>query len=125
MSIYQRWMEAKQIEAAAIEERRSLEDRMVREASIPSDFNGTKNFIALGYKIKVEGRINRKIDAEKLQEIANESGLTEHLSSLFRWKPEINTKVWNAADEAVTRPLLDAITSTPGRPTFTITKETE
>ena len=125
MSIYQRWMEAKKIEAAAIEERRSLEDRMVMEASIPSDFNGTKNFIALGYKIKVEGRINRKIDAEKLQDIANESGLTEHLSSLFRWKPEINTKVWNAADEAVTRPLLDAITSTPGRPTFTITKETE
>ena len=125
MSIYQRWMEAKQIEASAIEERRSLEDQMIMEASIPSDFNGTKNFIALGYKIKVEGRINRKIDAEKLQDIANESGLTEHLSSLFRWKPEINTKVWNAADEAVTRPLLDAITSTPGRPTFTITKETE
>lgn len=123
MTIYQRWIAAKQLEAAAIEDRRELEDRMIKESNIPSDLNGTKNFIALGYKIKVEGRINRKVDADKLQEIAAEAGLTEHLSSLFRWKPEINSKVWNAADEAVTRPLLDAITSTPGRPTFTITKE--
>ena len=125
MSIYQRWLDAKQIEAAAIEDRRALEDQMLKETNIPQNLNGTKNFIALGYKIKVEGRINRKIDADKLQELATESGLTEHLSSLFRWKPEINTKVWNAADEAVTGPLLDAITSTPGRPTFTITKESE
>lgn len=123
MTIYQRWIAAKQLEAAAIEDRRELEDRMIKESNIPSDLNGTKNFIALGYKIKVEGRINRKVDADKLQEIAAEAGLTEHLSSLFRWKPEINSKVWSAADEAVTRPLLDAITSTPGRPTFTITKD--
>ena len=121
MTIYQRWIAAKQLEAAAIEDRRELEDRMIKESNIPSDLNGTKNFIALGYKIKVEGRINRKVDADKLQEIAAEAGLTEHLSSLFRWKPEINSKVWSAADEAVTRPLLDAITSTPGRATFTIT----
>ena len=125
MSLYQRWLEAKQIEAAAIEDRRQLEDRMLKEMNIPQNLNGTSTSQINGYKIKVEGRINRKIDADKLQEIATESGLTEHLSSLFRWKPEINTKVWNAADEAVTGPLLDAITSTPGRPTFTITKESE
>lgn len=123
MSLYSEWMEAKEAEAAAIADRRELEDRMIKESNIPSDLNGTKNFIALGYKIKVEGRINRKVDADKLQEIAAEAGLTEHLSSLFRWKPEINSKVWSAADEAVTRPLLDAITSTPGCPTFTITKD--
>jgi hypothetical protein len=123
MSLYQRWIEAKQIEAAAVEDRRALEDQMLKAMNIPQNLNGTSTRQINGYKIKVESRINRKIDADKLQEIAAETGLTEHLSSLFRWKPEINTKVWNAADEAVTRPLLDAITSTPGRPTFTITKE--
>lgn len=123
--LYAEWMDAKEVEAAAIADRRKIEDRMFNELNLPANLNGTVNKLINGYKIKVEGRINRKIDADKLQEIATESGLTEHLSSLFRWKPEINTKVWNAADEAVTGPLLDAITSTPGRPTFTITKESE
>ena len=76
-----------------------------------------------GFTVKIEGRINQKIDADKLQVLAAEAGISEHLSSLFRWKPEINAKVWNAASNAVTQPLLGAITSTPGRPTFTITKD--
>jgi hypothetical protein len=76
-----------------------------------------------GFTVKIEGRINQKIDADKLQVLAAEAGLSEHLSSLFRWKPEINAKAWGAAAEVVTKPLLGAITSTPGRPTFTITKD--
>jgi hypothetical protein len=85
--------------------------------------DGTVKHAIDGYVIKTEGRINRKVDAEKLQVLAAEAGLSEHLSSLFRWKPEINAKAWGAAADAVTQPLLGAITSTPGRPTFSITKE--
>jgi len=58
-----------------------------------------------------------------VQEIAAEAGLTEHLSSLFRWKPEINMSAWKNADEKITTPLLGGITTTPGRASFTITKE--
>lgn len=123
MSLYQRWLNAKKIEGVAIKERRELEDLMVKEFAIPKDLDTTINREVEGYKVKVEGRINQKIDAEKLQLLAAEAGLSEHLSSLFRWKPEINAKVWNAAADAVTVPLLGAITSTPGRPTFTITQE--
>jgi hypothetical protein len=121
--MYQRWLDAKHEEAKAVTLRREIEDEMVAFFAIPKDLNGTVNHEIDGYKIKTEGRINKKIDADKLQLLAAEAGLSEHLSSLFRWKPEINTKAWNAANEAVTKPLLDAITSTPGRPTFTITKE--
>ena len=96
---------------------------MVKEFAVPKDLNTTINREAEGYKVKIEGRINQKIDADKLQLLAAEAGLSEHLSSLFRWKPEINAKVWNAAADAVTAPLLGAITSTPGRPTFSITQE--
>lgn len=123
MTLYQRWLDAKKLETAAVKDRRELEDLMVKEFAIPKDLDGTTNKEIDGYKVKIEGRINTKIDADKLQMLAAEAGLSEHLSSLFRWKPEINSKVWSAADEAVTRPLLDAITSTPGRPTFTITKD--
>ena len=122
-TLYQRWLDAKKLETAAVTERRQLEDQMAAEFALPKDLDGTVNHQVEGYKIKMEGRINKKIDADKLQMLAAEAGLSEHLSSLFRWKPEINSKAWNAAAEAVTKPLLDAITSTPGRPTFSITKE--
>jgi hypothetical protein len=122
-TLYQRWLDAKKLEAAAVAERRQLEDQMAEEFGLPKDLDGTVNHQVDGYKIKMEGRINKKIDADKLQMLAAEAGLSEHLSNLFRWKPDINVKVWNAAAEAVTGPLLGAITSTPGRPTFSITKE--
>lgn len=123
MSLYQRWLDAKKAETKATADRRDLEDQMAAQFALPKDLDGTTSKEIDGYKIKIEGRINKKIDAEKLQLLAAEAGLSEHLSSLFRWKPEINAKAWNAAAEVVTKPLLGAITSTAGRPTFTITKD--
>jgi hypothetical protein len=122
-TLYQRWLDAKKAEGIAVAERRELEDLMVDTFGIPKDLDGTVKHAIDGYVIKTEGRINKKIDADKLQMLAAEAGLSEHLSSLFRWKPEINAKAWGAAADAVTGPLLGAITSTPGRPTFTITKD--
>lgn len=122
-TLYQRWLDAKKLEGVAIKERRELEDLMVKEFAIPKNLDTTINREVEGYKVKIEGRINQKIDADKLQLLAAEAGISEHLSSLFRWKPEINAKAWGAAADAVTAPLLGAITSTPGRPTFSITQE--
>ena len=122
-TLYQRWLDAKKLETAAVKDRRELEDQMVETFAIPKDLDGTVKHAIDGYVIKTEGRINKKIDSDKLKMLAAEAGLSEHLSSLFRWKPEINVKVWDAAADAVTGPLLGAITSTPGRPTFTITKD--
>jgi len=122
MSLYQDWIKAKADEAAATKLRRDIEDQLVKQFAIPENLEGTKNLEADSFKIKIEGRINRKVNGDKLQELAAEHGLTEHLSSLFRWKPELNMTVWKAADAAITTPLLDAITATAGRPSFTITK---
>jgi hypothetical protein len=121
--IYQQWLNAKAIETSAIKTRRDLEDAMVKSLGIAENLDGTVNVDADTYKVKIEGRINRKINADKLQELAAENGLTEHLASLFRWKPEINAAAWKAAKPEITSPLLDAITATPGRPSFTITNK--
>jgi hypothetical protein len=121
MSLYNDWIEAKSEEAAATKKRRDIEDKLVKQFQIPENLEGTKNLEAESFKIKIEGRINRKVNADKLQELAAEHGLTDHLSSLFRWKPEIAMTAWKAADSSITTPLLDAITATPGRPSFTIT----
>ena len=114
------WLAAKETEKAAQEERRLIEDRMLSLIGLPEAFEGTENAEAGEYKIKLVGRLNHKIDADRLQEIAAEQGLTDHLGSLFRWKPEINARVWKAADESITNTLLEAITTTPGRPSFSI-----
>jgi hypothetical protein len=121
MSVYQAWLNAKQTEETAVKVRRDLEDQMVKDFQISSTLDGTKNITTSdGFIIKIVGRMNRKINAEKLQELAEEHGLSDHLSSLFRWKPEINSDQWAAADPSITQPLLDAITTTAGRPTFKI-----
>lgn len=115
------WMVAKRDEANAIEKRRLIEDRIKSLAGIAETLDGTETVAPDGYTIKIVGRIDRKVDADKLQELAAEAGLSDHLSSLFRWKPEVNMAAWRAADESITAPLAGAITAKPGRPSFSIT----
>lgn len=117
------WLEAKARETKATNDRRAIEDQMRSLIGIAENLDGTMTAKPDGYVVKVTGRINRKVNADKLQELAAEAGLTEHLSSLFRWKPEINMTAWKATDAAITTPLLGAITSEAGRPSFAITKE--
>jgi len=118
------WADAKQDEAIAVAKRRTIEDRLVELLAIPEGKEGTTNAATeQGYAIKVVGRLNRKIDTDRLQELAAEHGLSEHLSSLFRWSADINAAAWKAAASTITAPLLGAITTTPGRPSFTIAKK--
>lgn len=115
------WLIAKQTETDATINRREIEDQLAQLASVRADLDGTETVEAGQYTVKIVGRIDRKVDADKLQEIAIEHGLMDHLSSLFRWKPEINATAWKQADPAIVRPLSDAITAKPGRPSFKIT----
>lgn len=118
------WSDAKTDEAIAVAKRRTIEDRLVELLEIPETKEGTTNASTeQGWAIKVVGRLNRKIDTERLQELAAEHGLSEHLSSLFRWSADINAAAWKAAAQSITAPLTGAITTTPGRPSFTITKK--
>lgn len=120
-TIYQRWLDAKAKERAAIEVRRSLEDELMNQFG--SNLEGTRNVSDSGYKIKIVERVANKVDGEKLQELAHEAGLSEHLGQLFRWVPSINMAAWQAADESITQALLEAITTKASRPSFTIEKE--
>jgi hypothetical protein len=122
VNIFEAWIAAKEAEREAVEERRMLEDALVRELSL-AQAEGSKTIRKDGFVIKVTQRFNRRIDADTLQEIAIENGIDHLLGDLFRWKPEIDTKAWKATDESLTKPLLNAITTTPGRPSFNIQQE--
>ena len=114
------WLEAKAREASATDDRRSIEDRIKALVRLNENIEGTETFEADCYVIKAVPRIDRKVNSEKLQELAAEAGLTDHLSSLFRWKPELNVSVWKSTDASITGALAPAITAKPGRASFTI-----
>lgn len=115
------WLEAKARETLATEDRRKVEDRIKKLVRLNEDLDGTETVERDGYVIKMVGRIDRKVNSEKLQELAAEAGLTDHLSSLFRWKPELNVGVWKSTDASITGALAPAITAKPGRASFTVT----
>ena len=75
------WTLAKKAESEAIEIRRQAEDIMLKRLKLDGAFEGTENYEIGRYKVKIVGRLNRKIDAEKLQILAHENGLSEHLSA--------------------------------------------
>lgn len=120
-----RWITAKETERVAIEERRAVEDALRAALDVPDDLDGTSRHEVEGWEIKIAGRIDRKVDGDALQELAREAGLEDHLSALFRWRPEINKVAWDRADASITKALAGAITAKPGRPSFTIAPKKE
>ena len=114
------WLQHKFDEELATTERRKVEDQIVKLLAVAENFEGTETAKPEGFVVKISGRIDRKVDGDKVQELAAEFGLTDHLAKLFRWKPELNMAIWKATDATITGPLAGAITAKPGRPSFKI-----
>lgn len=123
MPLVNEWLALKETERQATEARREIEDQLIGLVKSKPDGSATTKLD--GVTIKVTTRLNRRIDGDLLQDIAAEHGLTDHLGTLFRWKPDLNLAAWKAADPSITDPLLDAITTSEGRPSFAITTETK
>lgn len=117
----QEWVRAKKEEADAVSARRAIEDELTRLLAVKETEEGQTTFHDGAYSIKVTCRMTRKVDSYLLQELALEHGIEQsHLSTLFRWKPELNMKEWKAAAPDLTSVLSGAITTTAGRPSFSI-----
>ena len=120
MSMPKEWLEAKEAERVAVEKRRVIEDAMVREFGFLETFEGTQSYELDDFKIKIVGRMNRKVDGDTLQDLARVNGLETFLQTLFKWDPEIKMTAWKATDKSITDKLAPAITTKPGRPSFSI-----
>lgn len=119
------WLLAKEAERAAMDRRRELEDKMRAAAQHDDTKEGTSTLPCGTYRVKIVTTIDRKVDPEMVQELAAEHGLSDHLASLFRWKPFVNAALWKAADPAITNALAPAITAKPSRPSFAIELSTK
>lgn len=123
MSLYEEWLKAKSEEGKAQARRRELEDRLLKEVDWKEGTEGTKTFGDDDYSCKITGRLTTVVDSDKVQDLARENNVYEYLFKLFRWKAEINKRIWNSTDEKVTGCLMDAITTKAGRPSFKIERK--
>lgn len=117
------WTQYKNQELDAIKNRREIEDQMSKILEINPANEGTVVCDADEYTVKVQTRLTRKVDTDLLQEVAAEHGLSNHLTDLFRWKADLDMKAWKAAAPEITSVLAQAVTTTSGRPSFSISKE--
>ena len=115
MNLYQQWMEAKAAETEMTTRRRAIEEEIAKSLAVPEDWEGSYTMKDGGFKINVKRAFTRKVDDKKLTALANEFGLQEYLSTLFRWKPEINLKAWKDTEPSVIDKLAQAVTTTPGK----------
>jgi hypothetical protein len=121
--LYNQWIEAKEAEKAAQEKRREIEDKLIAEMKIDETSEGATTIEGKGHIVKITTRFNRKINAESVQSIAIENGMESMVNTLFRWKPEISLTAWRNADKSITDLFAAAVTTTPGRPSFSIEKK--
>lgn len=115
------WLAAKEAEAKAVETRRQLEDQMASLFGYDPNSEGTTTFEQDGHIVKIVGRMNRKVDSDTLQELARENGLETFLQTLFKWEADVKLTAWKATAPEITEKLAGAITTKPGRPSFSIT----
>ena len=87
---------------------------------IPETLEGTEKLEHEGYEVKIVGRMNRKVNADTLHELARENGLEQYVGTLFRWSAEVSVGAWKNTSPEITNKLAGAITTTPGRPSFSI-----
>lgn len=114
------WSYAKQAETEAVAQRRDIEDKLTAALGIKDTEEGTQNEQTLNYTIKVTNRLTRKVDSDLIQEIAAEHGLSHLLPTVCRWKPELDMRAWKALSEDARSALSKAITTTAGRPSYSI-----
>jgi hypothetical protein len=115
------WKEAKEKEQEAVVARRIIEDKILSLSGIGESETGVKTFGSL----KITCRHNQSVDSDLLQQIAAENDMVEQASQLFRWKAEVNKKLWDATAPDVVDVFLPAITVKPGRPSFSFKESKE
>ena len=100
--------------------RTALELEFAAAIGVSDQWEGSKTNDFDEYKVTVSRKINDKIDAVKLREVAALHDLGGALSTAFSWKPELSKKGWDSLSEEARNYLSAAITKTPGKVGVTV-----
>ena len=119
-----RWLELKAIEANAIAERRALEDAMAPLVDNGKEA-GTSNAEAGDYKVKVERKLDYKVDMAGLSRVIDK--LPEAVRDrLIRTKVEVDVKELKFLrnnEPEIYQIASNAVTVKPARPSFSVSAE--
>ena len=113
--------DAKAAEERAKAARLRIEEELAAAIGVTESWTGSTTSDICGYKVTCARRDNVKIDADAVRGIAAESApLGVYAKQIFRWKPEIDKKGWDAAPDEVIKAFSAAITRTPGKISFSL-----
>jgi hypothetical protein len=117
------YMQIKEYEAQAAARKLEIEQELLKLNNI-SKLEGSKILKNDGFRIGLLGRANKTVNAEALRALPGEypEVTDEVLGTVFRWKPEIDAKAWKEQSEEITNILSRAITVTPAKITFNISR---
>jgi hypothetical protein len=119
------WRVAKQLEQEATRRRRDIEDGIKALINFDESREGNIALPFDGGRVVITARLDRKVDGTLARQLATENHLEDWLDRLFRWKPELELRAWKKAPEYVTQAFAPAITTKPGRATFSLELELE
>jgi hypothetical protein len=119
------WRVAKQLEQEATRRRRGIEDGIKALINFDESREGNIALPFDGGRVVITARLDRKVDGTLARQLATENHLEDWLDRLFRWKPELELRAWKKAPEYVTQAFAPAITTKPGRATFSLELELE
>lgn len=113
--------DAKEAEARAKAAREAIERELAAAIGVPETWTGSTTSEICGFRVTCTRRDNVKVDAETVRGIAAESSALDQFSKqIFRWKPEIDKKAWDAAPDDVIKAFSAAVTRTPGKISFAL-----
>lgn len=113
--------DAKAAEERAKAARVRIEEELAAAIGVPESWTGSTTSDICGYKVTCARRDNVKVDADAVRGIIAESAqLGIYSQQIFRWKPEIDKKGWDAAPDEIIKAFSAAITRTPGKISFTL-----
>ena len=113
--------DAKEAEARAKAAREAIERELAAAIGVPETWTGSTTSEICGFKVTCTRRDNVRIDADAVRGIAAESSaLDQYSKQIFRWKPEIDKKAWDAAPDDVIKAFSAAVTRTPGKISFAL-----
>lgn len=119
--IVTRLADAKEAEARAKAAREAIERELAAAIGVPETWTGSTTSEICGFKVTCTRRDNVRIDADAVRGIAAESSaLDQYSKQVFRWKPEIDKKAWDAAPDDVIKAFSAAVTRTPGKISFVL-----
>lgn len=112
---------AKDEEAAAKAKRVQLEDQLARAIGVPETWTGSTTNDIGGYKVTCKRADNVKIDCDAVTSLMEQSPELDRFGrTIFRWKPEIDKKAWDAAPAEIIKAYSATVTRTPGKVSFAL-----